>query len=63
MSHDNKEELSACYARLEDMDQRWQKACKERDAANAQIERLKRGEYICAKCGLRKDGEGERGDF
>jgi len=29
MSHDNKEELSACYARLDDMDQRWQKACRE----------------------------------
>ena len=28
----------------------------ERDA-------LLRGEYICKKCGIRKDGEGQKGDF
>jgi hypothetical protein len=28
-----------------------------------EIEQLKRGEYICAKCGLRKDGEGLPEDF
>lgn len=34
----------------------WRKASEERDA-------LLRGEYICKKCGIRKDGEGEKGDF
>ena len=28
-----------------------------------EIERLRRGEYICSRCGIRKDGEGEHGDF
>jgi len=32
-------------------------------ALKAKVEELERGEYICKKCGLRKDGEGERGDF
>ena len=27
------------------------------------IAELERGEYICKKCGLRKDAEFERGDF
>jgi hypothetical protein len=29
----------------------------------AQIKKLARGEFICQKCGLRKDGENEHGDF
>lgn len=29
---------------------------KERDA-------LLRGEYVCKKCGIRKDSEGAKGDF
>ena len=32
-------------------------------AAQAQIAALERGEFICSKCGLRKDGEHENGDF
>ena len=28
-----------------------------------EIEQLKRGEFICQKCGLRKDGEAKKGDF
>jgi len=35
----------------------------EIEALRAKVEELERGEYICKKCGLRKDGEGERGDF
>jgi predicted nucleic acid-binding Zn-ribbon protein len=27
------------------------------------VAELERGEYICQKCGLRKDGEAERGEF
>ena len=30
---------------------------------NYQIAALERGEYICRKCGLRKDSEHEKGDF
>lgn len=33
------------------------------DAKDAEIERLRRGEFICTKCGVRKDGEGPKGDF
>jgi len=29
----------------------------------AERDALLRGEYICKKCGIRKDGEGEKGDF
>lgn len=32
-------------------------------AAQAELSALKRGEFICRKCGLRKDGEHEPGDF
>jgi len=35
----------------------------EHDALDAKVAELERGEYICKRCGLRKDGEGERGDF
>lgn len=31
--------------------------------AIAEIERLRRGEFICTKCGLRKNSEHEQGDF
>jgi len=40
------------------------KALEERDEARNEVEILKKGEYICRKCGLRKDGEhDEKGDF
>lgn len=29
----------------------------------AALERLEKGEFICNRCGLRKDDEHERGDF
>lgn len=29
----------------------------------AALERLEKGEFICRKCGLRKDDEHERGEF
>lgn len=29
----------------------------------AELERLEKGEFICRKCGLRKDSEHEHGDF
>ena len=32
-------------------------------AAQAELAALKRGEFICRKCGLRKDGEGPIADF
>jgi len=32
-------------------------------ALKAKMEELERGEYICRGCGLRRDGEGPRGDF
>lgn len=35
----------------------------ELEALTVKMEELDRGEYICKKCGIRKDGEGERGDF
>lgn len=28
-----------------------------------EIEKLRRGEFICSRCYLRKDGEGPKGDF
>ena len=37
---------------------------KEIDRIGAEIERLKRSEFICEKCGLRKDSlVGVKGDF
>ena len=35
----------------------------ENKEQQAEIERLKRGEFICKKCGLRKNAEFEPGDF
>jgi len=35
----------------------------ELEALKAKVAELERGEYICKRCGLRKDGEGERGEF
>lgn len=32
-------------------------------AAKEKIAQLERGEFICQKCGLRKDDEFEKGDF
>lgn len=29
----------------------------------AELEKLEKGEFICNKCGLRKDDEHERGEF
>ena len=47
-----------------------EEACREIEqletelaAVTAERDALKRGEYICKKCGIRKDGEGEKGDF
>ena len=43
------------------------KTCQEAKDFARQLERevseLKRGEFICRKCGLRKNNEHERGDF
>ena len=36
---------------------------RELAAAQKEIEELNRGEFICRKCGLRKDAEFEKGDF
>ena len=33
------------------------------DAQQAEIERLQRGEYICQKCGIRKDADSVPSDF
>ena len=47
-----------------------EEACREIEqletelaAVTAERDALKRGEYICKKCGIRKDCEGEKGDF
>lgn len=32
-------------------------------SAHKRIAELERGEYVCKKCGLRKDAEFERGEF
>lgn len=39
------------------------KLAKERDAARAEVEAFKRGEFICAKCGIRKNDDYPAGDF
>ena len=44
---------------LDDEESADREICKLRE----KLEALERGEFICKKCGLRKDGEGERGDF
>jgi hypothetical protein len=36
---------------------------RELAAVTAERDALLRGEYICKKCGIRKDGEGAKGDF
>lgn len=33
------------------------------DATIAEVERLRKGEFICQRCGLRKDDEHPKGDF
>jgi hypothetical protein len=33
------------------------------EAAEREVEALRRGEFICAKCGLRKDAETIEADF
>ena len=33
------------------------------DALHAELEQIKRGEFICRKCGLRKDAEHAKADF
>ena len=33
------------------------------DELEARIAELERGEYVCRKCGLRKDSEHPKGDF
>ena len=33
------------------------------DTLRAELEQLKRGEFICRNCGLRKDGEHAAADF
>lgn len=38
-------------------------AAAELERLQAENERLRRGECICVKCGLRKDGEGSLADF
>jgi len=38
----------------------WEKA---RSLMRQRIAELERGEYVCKKCGLRKDAEFERGEF
>lgn len=40
-----------------------QKWAAEQMEMVAEIERLKRGECICTKCGLRQDGDGVAGKF
>ena len=47
-------------AAANDLRDQWERAAHEQAEKVAE---LLRGEFICKKCGIRKDGEGERGDF
>lgn len=40
-----------------------QTALGEIERLRAEVERLKRGEFICRKCGLRKNDDYPKGDF
>lgn len=70
MSHPYDEEcccVECCYVRAEDRRRtlveastpqehtRWDNLKDEIASLHAEIEHLKRGEFICQKCGLRKD--------
>jgi hypothetical protein len=37
--------------------------CAAAEKAEAELAALKRGEFICQKCGLRKDSDAPKGDF
>jgi len=70
MSAQRKHELAAVTAErdaLKSARDRAQEDCTEttRLYRDVKIERdaLLRGEYVCKKCGIRKDGEGVEGDF
>lgn len=47
--------------------QGWRVVCmllaEEVRAMREKVTQLERGEYICKRCGLRKDGEYPKGDF
>lgn len=48
----------------QDSEQAARAAWKEAESSRAEVERLRRGEFICQKCGLRKDGEqSAKGEF
>ena len=44
-------------------DEEREQAHEQLEAAERQLAELRRGEFICAKCGIRKDAEHEHGDF
>lgn len=53
------ERRASVFARLEALE----KKVRELAEVTAERDALLRGEYICKKCGIRKDGEGVKGDF
>lgn len=48
------------YRRMRNLSERLERETVE---LRQQLAELERGEYICNKCGLRKDSEHEKGDF
>ena len=65
-----KEELAAVTAERDALksardraQEDWTETARLYRDMKAERDSLIRGEYICKKCGIRKDGEGEKGDF
>ena len=60
-------ELAEVKADYQKNDERWIarefELLAEIGKLDAENDALLRGEYICKKCGIRKDGEGAKGDF
>jgi hypothetical protein len=56
-------ELSQVKTRLAQETNFKYNANRRADYAEAELAKLKRGEFICKRCGLRKDAEFERGNF
>ena len=57
------DQLKAEVARLGKMESDNYGLRAELERLKAEVEALKRGEFICAKCGLRKDSDHPKGDF
>jgi hypothetical protein len=56
-------ELAAVTAERDEWKRRHDNAVTMLHDSEEEKAALKRGEYVCKKCGIRKDGEGEKGNF